>query len=219
MSILSIAYFPPLSYFSLLLRGDVLLEGWENYQKQSWRNRCNILGANGVEALQVPVIHSGGTFKHPIGEIMVDYSRNWLIRQKRAIDSAYLSSAYFEHYRDGLYAVLDRRPERLWDLDLSIINFFLELCGRPAAGCADRDTGLVPVDITEKYRGVDTDIHPKHPDTVYQALSSSQATLGQEYFQVFSPKFGFVPNLSILDYISNEGTLNLKGTKGRPKAL
>lgn len=207
MSVLSIAYFPTLSYFSLLLRGDVLLEGFENYQKQSWRNRCNILTANGIEALQVPVIHTGGTFKHPIQETLVDYSRDWLTRQKRAIDSAYMSSAYFEHYRDRLYAVLDSRPESLWDLDIAIINFFLEICGRPAVGCADAVSGIVPVGITTEYQGVDTEIHPKRDDEVYAALAGSP--LGQEYFQVFTNKFGFVPNLSILDYIFNEGPASL----------
>ncbi|MBD4653295.1 hypothetical protein GUG52_16075, partial [Xanthomonas citri pv. citri] len=59
----------------------------------------------------------------------VDWSRPWLERQKRALDSAYMSSAYFEHYRDALYAVLDERPERLWDLNLSVINFFLRAFG------------------------------------------------------------------------------------------
>ena len=59
MNTLAIAYFPPISYISLLAKGDVLLEGCENYQKQSWRNRCHILAAGGVEALQVPVVHDG----------------------------------------------------------------------------------------------------------------------------------------------------------------
>ena len=134
MEVLSIAYFPPISYFSLLLRGEILLEANENYQKQSWRNRCNILTANGVEALQVPVVHKDGTFRHPIREIEVDYSRDWLTRQKRAIDSAYMSSAYFEYYRDALYAVLDSKPDTLWNLDLAVLDFFLAAYGSEEGG-------------------------------------------------------------------------------------
>ncbi|MCQ2154274.1 MAG: WbqC family protein, partial [Bacteroidales bacterium] len=122
-----------------------MLEAHENYQKQSWRNRCNILTANGIEALQVPVVHDGGTFRHPISEIRVVWSRPWLERQKRALDSAYMSSAYFEHYRDALYAVLDERPERLWDLNLSVINFFLRAFGHEEVS----PTGLAT--LTEEF--------------------------------------------------------------------
>ena len=197
VEVLSTAYFPPISYFSLLLRGEILLEAHENYQKQSWRNRCNILTANGIEALQVPVVHNGGTFRHPISEIRVDWSRPWLERQKRALDSAYMSSAYFEHYRDALYAVLDERPERLWDLNLSIINFFLR-----AFGYSEVDVSGMTTDFV----GATVDIHPKHHDEVWDTLTADSSTpLGKPYFQVFSQKFGFVPNLSILDYLFNEG--------------
>ena len=182
-----------------------MLEAHENYQKQSWRNRCNILTANGVEALQVPVVHDGGTFRHPIREIRVDYSRDWLTRQKRAIDSAYMSSAYFEHYRDALYAILDARPDTLWELDLSVINFFLEAFGRPQVCGADRE-GRIPVGLTDGFAGSVIDIHPKHEDAVWNALSLDGGNeMGKPYFQVFSPKYGFVPNLSIMDYLFNEG--------------
>lgn len=205
MEVLSIAYFPPVSYFSLLLRGEILLEAHENYQKQSWRNRCNILTANGVEALQVPVVHTGGSFRHPIREIRVDYSRDWLTRQKRAIDSAYMSSAYFEHFRDSLYAVLDLRPDTLWELDLSVIDFFLKAFGSPAAGCRNAE-GRIPVGFTDTFSVSGIDIHPKHEDAVWNALSLDENNkMGKPYFQVFSPKYGFVPNLSIMDYLFNEG--------------
>ena len=153
----------------------------------------------------MPVVHTGGTFRHPIGEIAVDWSRDWLTRHKRAIDSAYMSSAYFEHYRDALYSVLDRKPETLWDLDLSVINFFLKICGRPCAGETAPD-GNIPVGFTTEYSGVRCDIHPKHPDPVWVGMSSDASNiLGRPYFQVFSSRFGFVPNLSIADYVFNEG--------------
>lgn len=160
------------------------MEAHENYQKQSWRNRCHILSASGVERLQVPVIHEGGTFKHPITEIKVDYSVDWLLRQKRAMDSAYMSSAYYEYYRDRLFAVLDERPEKLWDLNMSVMNFFLDIFRLPHP------------DLTEDFLGQTADIHPKHPDIYYKE---------KPYFQVFSCKYGFVPNLSIMDLLFNEG--------------
>lgn len=184
MTVLTTAYFPPVSYFSLLKGGEVFLEACENYQKQSWRNRCMILSANGPEALQVPVVHSGGSARHPIREIRVDYSRGFMVRHQRAIDSAYMSSPFFEHYRDGLYSIMDSKPEYLWDLNYQIISYFAKALGLPVPG------------LTSEYAGPTHDIHPKHPDPVY---------VPKPYFQVFSQKYGFVPNLSIMDLVFNEG--------------
>lgn len=182
--VLSTAYFPPISYISLLRRGDVALEGCENYQKQSWRNRACILTAGGVEPLQVPVVHEGGTFRHPIREIRVDWSKDWMIRHQRALDSAYNSSAYFEHYRDELYRVMDRRPDTLWELNCSLLEFVLDRLGMSMPA------------VTEDFCGEYADIHPKHPDAFYREVP---------YFQVFAAKYGFVPNLSVLDLLFNEG--------------
>lgn len=184
MTTLSIAYFPPISYFSLLRRGEIVIEGCENYQKQSWRNRCNILSANGILSLQVPVVHEGGTFKHPIREIKVDYTRDWVSMHKRAIDSAYRSSAFFEYYRDEVFALLDARPALLWDLDRSVTDFFLNVYRMPRPS------------ETMTFVGNQADIHPKHED-VYYSL--------RPYWQVFNSRWGFVPNLSVMDLLFNEG--------------
>lgn len=189
MTILPTAYFPPVSYISLLAKGDVFLEAHENYQKQSWRNRCLILTANGPEALNVPVVHSHdsnpcGTFRIPIREIRIDWSRDWLTRHKRAIDSAYMSSTYFEHYRNALYGILDRRPELLWDLNLSIIEWFSEIWHLPAIG------------QTSSFMLKEEAIHPKREDKVYVL---------KPYWQVFGEKFPFAANMSAMDLLFNEG--------------
>lgn len=185
MKVLPIAYFPNLSYFSLLREGEVVLEGHENYQKQSWRNRCKILTANGVENLQVPVIHEGGTFKHPIQEIEVDYSRDFITRHKRAIDSAYMSSAYFPYYRDKIFSILDSKPPTLWELDCNIIKCFAGILG------------ITMPSVTDGFIGANIEISPKKEDKIYKE---------KPYFQVFGNKFGgFVPNLSIMDLVFNEG--------------
>lgn len=194
MTVLPIAYFPPISYISLLAKGDVCLEACENYQKQSWRNRCNILTANGVESLTVPVVHAGGTYRHPIAEIEIDYGKPWLQHHKRAIDSAYMSSAFFEHYRDGLYSILDTRPSTLWNLDCAILDFFIKAYRLPSYS------------ITTEYSGLSADIHPKHIDKIWAALESDySSSFNRPYYQVFSHKFAFVPNLSVMDLLFNEG--------------
>lgn len=128
--LLNTAYFPPIQYFAALSaccrqcsfsfpvenggsHAVAYVEACENYQKQSYRNRCHFYSASGMQSLTFPVVHENGTHTLPISEIRVDYSRPWLQQHKRAIVSAYRTSAYFEYYQDELFAILDRRPETL----------------------------------------------------------------------------------------------------------
>ncbi len=187
---LTIAYFPPIQYFALLAKyPSVRLEACENYQKQSWRNRCRILTAGGPQDLNFPVRHRNGTFSLPVREIEVDYSTPWVLKTERCIDAAYRSSAYFEYYREPLFAILEAHPRTLWELDLEIIRFLMEKFGLK--------TEIVP---TEEYAADHVDIHPKRPDSILQELG-----LERPYYQVFSDRYGFVPGLSAMDLLFNEG--------------
>ena len=212
--LLSTAYLPPVSYFAAMAqdmtglisrRGDggslelspsvVYIEACENFQKQSYRNRCRFYAADGVQTLSFPIIHEGGTHKIPISEIKVDYKKPWVLQHERAISSAYGTSAYFEYYQDELFAILEAGHERLFDLNMALLNFFIEKTG-------------VKVDLrlTEDYikdtrhEDLREVIHPKRPNTILQDLS-----LEKPYFQVFSGKYGFQPDLSIMDLLFNEG--------------
>lgn len=192
--VLTIAYFPPVEYFALLAKySSVYMEACENYQKQSWRNRCRIYTENGPQDLNFPVKHRDGTFKLPIREIEVDYSTPWVAKTERCIETAYSSSAYFAYYRDELFAILDARPRTLWELDLRIIRFFLAKTGLK--------TEIVP---TAEFAGEHVDIHPKRPNAILAELG-----LERPYYQVFAERFGFVPNLSVMDLLFNEGPASL----------
>ncbi len=182
----------------------VWIEACEHYQKQSWRNRFRFYAADGPQNLNFPIVHEGGE-RIPITEVRVDYSTPWVIRTERAISSAYESSAFFEYYRDDLFSILDSKPETLFDLDLRMIRFFLKKIGIAAdirltdeyvpvrSREVPLDTGRYGLD----YREI---IHPKRPDTILRNLN-----LEKPYFQVFARKYGFVPNLSIMDLLFNEG--------------
>ena len=222
--LLSTAYFPPVSYFAamaedmfgLIDRKDggssmelspsvVYIEACENYQKQSYRNRCCFYAADGVQALSFPVVHEGGTHKHVISDIKVDYSTPWLLQHKRALVSAYRTSAYFEYYQDELFGIMDSRPERLLDLNMSLLKFFIEKTGikvdlrltteySPSGIVVEADGRTISCeDLRET-------IHPKRSNTILQDL-----VLEKPYFQVFAPKYGFRSDLSIMDLLFNEG--------------
>ncbi len=199
--LLSTAYFPPVAWLALAARdftlspdrvlpSVVLLEAFENYQKQSYRNRCYILASDGPQMLQVPVVHGPSM---AIREVRVDYSTPWVLRTQRALDTAYESAAYYEYYRDGVFGLLEKQPETLWELNLSTIRFLLEKTGiacelSPTTGFAAPDT------LPDDYR---YSIHPKLP---------GNAAAERPYYQVFRDRLGgFTPKLSCLDLLFNEG--------------
>ncbi len=205
--LLSTAYFPPVSWFAALASEFTLsasedgvslfpvhIEACEHYVKQTWRNRCTILSANGPLSLSFPVVHDG---EDSIAGVRVDYSVPWVAKTEKAVESAYDSSPFFEYYRDGIFGILESRPQTLWELNLSLIRYFVERMGLPVR--------LVP---TEEFTapgacpGADHryDITPKRPDTILASLG-----LEKPYYQVFASKFGFTPNLSIMDLLFNMG--------------
>ena len=209
MLLLETAFMPPVSYFAAIAEEFTLsygrvvslvparlrLEACENYQKQSYRNRCRIYAAGGVESLTLPVVHEGGTSSLPIREIRVDWSRDWLPRMERAIVSAYESSPYFEYYRDSLFDILESRPEKLFDLNIRLIHYFLGKIGISAD--IDFSTeyerpGETALGIRD-LRGI---IHPKRPSILQTE---------KPYWQVFAAKYGFKSDLSVMDLLFNEG--------------
>ena len=205
----STAYFPPVEYFAKIAEGFTLstdevkpsviwLEACEHYTKQTYRNRFRYYAADGVQSLSFPVVHGESAQKLRITDVEVDWSTPWLIRTERAISAAYESSAFFDHYRDELFGLLEERPRTLFELNLSILRFFLDKTGiradiRFTEEFTPTGTGIYGEDLREA-------IHPKRPNTILKDLA-----LEKPYFQVFARKYGFVPNLSIMDLVFNEG--------------
>jgi hypothetical protein len=202
----SVAYFPPVEYFAAIAKDFaiaanpslVYIEGCENYQKQSYRNRCRFYAADGVQTLSVPVVHENGTYQLPIREIKIDYSTPWLIRTQRAIVSAYETSAYFDYYKDDLFSLMDSRPQLLFDLDMALTRFFLEKVGIQADIRITQD--FIPSGSNEYGEDLREVIHPKRDNDILKKLQ-----LEKPYFQVFAQKYGFISNLSIMDLLFNEG--------------
>lgn len=173
----------------------VYIEACENYQKQSYRNRCRFYASEGVQTLSCPIVHEGGTHKIPITQLKLDYKKPWVQQHKKAIISAYRTSAYFEYYQDELFEILDRGYEKLFDLNMAIIEFFIDKIGLK-----------VDLRLTEDYEAhpqlddLREVIHPKRENTILAYMD-----LKKPYFQVFSRKYGFQNDLSIMDLLFNEG--------------
>ncbi len=227
--LLTTAFCPPVEYFAVLARySSVYMEACENYVKQSWRNRCRILTANGPMDLTVPVSHPA----HRITEVRVDYSTPWVAKFERAVESAYYSSPFFIYYKDALWEILDSHLQTLWELNGRLTAFFCEKIGIapqiietaefippgdkapsavslrstpppaepavpplsvPRVAAASRPLSLGGMDLREV-------IHPKRKNTILEDLG-----LDRPYWQVFRERFGFVPGMSIMDLLFNEG--------------
>ncbi|QKG80429.1 WbqC family protein [Tenuifilum thalassicum] len=195
----STAYLPPISYFSAILNAEkIIFEAHETYIKQTYRNRCLILSANGPLPLIIPVIRPKGNHT-PITEVEVDYSTRWNKNHVRAIESAYRSSAYFEFIADFLFPFYEKKFDTLWELNLSLINAIFEFLE------IKKNIETTSHFVKETDKGT-TDLRSLSP----KQKSNSIFPESVPYYQVFEHKFGFTPNLSIIDMLFNEGLESLE---------
>lgn len=242
-ALLSTAYLPPVSYFSVMAQyGAVRIESCENFQKQSYRTRARIASSSGVEILSVPV-HKGSGHKRLISEIEIDYKRDWVQLHERALMSYYGSAPFFIYYRDDIFSVLESRPRFLLDLNTRLTRVLAELLGiRCAIGYTDsylppsesregvlwdgalesaslesvplegallKDAPCVSAAGASDAADFRNSIHPKRPAPA--GLLSDDS-----YYQVFSGRTGFIPDLSAVDLLFNEGPNSISFFPSRP---
>lgn len=198
--LLTTAYLPPVQYFAWLVKDiPVFIEQHENYAKQTYRNRCTILSANGPLSLTIPTVKKSGE-KVSIRDVEIDYSTPWQKIHWKALESAYQNSPYFEHLADDLAPFYNEKIKFLFDLNQQVIETlltFLEINTR--------------VHLTENY----SVIYPSETIDLRKVISPKEDITENDtfnptpYYQVFGQKGGFVPNLSIIDLVCNEGLLSV----------
>ncbi len=191
--IFSSLYLAPVEYYAALFgAGEAVIDIHENYQKQSYRNRCNIAGANGMMPLSIP-IEKPAAPKCPMKEIRIAQHGNWRHLHWNAIVSAYRSTPFFEYYEDELRPFYEKHIAFLVDFNIrlhQLISKWLQL-PRPlllSDNYIENKTDNNAVDFRET-------IHPKRPSHF----------VCKPYYQVFAAKHGFIPNLSIIDLLFNMG--------------
>lgn len=184
-------YFGPCSYFRYTIEADhqIGITEYERFQKQTIRNRAEILGANGKIRLTVPLIK--WSTKVPTKEIRVDNSSNWKHVHWMSIQSAYRNSAFFEHYEDKIKSFFMEDHDRLVDLNLASINLV---------------ANLLKADFNIKLISNSDDIKPElFNDMTSKFVKKRESESFPEYTQVFRDRFDFESDLSILDLIFNLG--------------
>jgi len=197
--LLSTTYFGPIQWYQKLYRAEsVLVEQWESFQKQTYRNRCLIATTQGIQALTVPVERGNATsqVRHQrtmlIKDIRISNHGNWRHLHWNALQSAYGESPFFEYYQDDVRPFFEKRWDFLLDFNEQIRQTLCELIDiQPRVAFTEDYQPLADNDYREAIR-------PKHtaPDPDF---------VPRPYYQVYQQKHGFLENLSILDLLFNMG--------------
>lgn len=188
--LLTTAYMPSVLYIKEIIKYDTIeIEVHEHFVKQTYRNRCEIIGANGKQILSIPLVKQAD--KELISNKRISYAENWQQQHWRSITSAYKNSPYFEYFEDEFRFFYENKFELLLDYNTQILKTFLKI-------------------LRLKKEIVFTKQFEKNPIMVVDArhLSSPKfidLELPKSYYQVFSDKHGFTPNLSCLDALFNIG--------------
>jgi hypothetical protein len=194
--LLSTAYFAPIGYFTKLAAySEIYIEQHEHFIKQTYRNRAVILGANGPIPLIVPV-EKGREQKIKIKDLRISYDEEWQRNHWRTIFSAYNSSPFFEYYADELETFFRKRTVFLFDFNQQITESILEILEIPVGLNLTEAFEKIPENCLNFREKIGPKAHRNSDDLQFIAHS---------YTQVFSEKFGFIPDLSILDLLFNEG--------------
>ena len=189
-------YLPPIMYFNKLVRHkqDILFERYEHFPKQTFRNRAVIHSPNGKLDLIIPI--AKGTGQHTsIKDVKISYDFNWQRLHWQSLQTSYRRSAYFEYYEDDLVELYEKRWDFLFDYTEHILAILLRQLKLDITDRFTADYEKVYTNLTD-FR---TSIHPKVDSTF----------IHKPYFQVFEERNGFLPNLSIVDLLFNQGPQSL----------
>jgi hypothetical protein len=192
LAIFPLFYLPPVSYFTTLKEQgfDFMLEKYEHFPKQTFRNRAVIASPDGTLDLILPVVKGSKTHT-PMKDVKISYDSKWQRLHWLSLQTCYRSSAYFEFYEDGLAPFYEKKYTYLFDLNLELLNwFFKQLKVNPVVHLTAEYEKEMITDLDFRNKFDKKDIHQVNT---------------KSYFQVFSDRNAFISNLSIVDLLFNQG--------------
>lgn len=196
-AILPLFYLPPIEYFSKLIEynDNLIIENAEHFQKQTYRNRASIHSPNGKLDLIVPLVRGAKT--HTLAkDVKISYDFNWQRLHWMSLETSYRSSAYFEFYEDDLSVFYMKKYNFLFDYNEQLLHLILK---------------FLKLDLIYKYSDEFEKEHPDLADFRNNIHPKRSSNIGvNTYFQVFEERNGFIPNLSIVDLLFNQGPQSKK---------
>lgn len=194
-ALLSSAYFGPIQWYQKLNRYKRCeIEQYDNFVKQTYRNRCEIATTGGRLSLSIP-IEKFETPKCNMKDVRISDHANWRHQHWNALQSAYGESPFFEYYADDIRPFFERKWIYLYDFNWEIMLKLCELID--LMPCVARTASYIQ-DLPNGVCDYRETIRPKHP-------GNDASFSPQPYYQVYQEKWGFMPNLSILDLLFNQG--------------
>ena len=186
-------YFPCVNYIDVLNKSEACyIEQWETFRKMSFRNRCIIVGSNGLINLTVPV-EGGRNNRLLMKDVRISYSENWQSQHWKAIKSSYAKAPFFEYYNFYVEQLIRKQHTFLLDKNMEIVMWLKKVMKLWAeiepTNSYDELAGNKKVDYRNQW--LPNNYLEKEPRIVYS--------------QVFEDKLGFQKNVSILDFLFCNG--------------
>jgi len=197
--LLSVSYLPPISYVAACVQsGKIVIDRHEHFVKQTHRNRALIYGANGILPLIIPVQHAD-LFNIPVHEVQIANDTDWQKIHWRSLVSAYRNSAYFDFFEDDFRVFYQRKFTSLYEFDLELLKLILRIL-----------QAEVDISYTASYQHTTDDkIDLRYAFSEKEQKRKTKKPSEMRYRQVFSAKHGFIPDLSAVDLLFNEGIKSL----------
>ena len=184
-------YFAPISQYSEIINTDeVLFEVHDNFQKQSFRNRCYIFNTNGKQLLNIPVKHPNSSSRKQTKDTLVENATHWQDQHFKSLKTAYRNSPFFEFYVDDLAHIFEKKYTYLQDINIDTFLFVSE---------------ALQISSNFKKTSSYTEVLESNDFRNLAAIKTQPKNLVKPYIQMFDDKHGFLPNLSILDLLFMEG--------------
>ncbi|WP_374164439.1 WbqC family protein [Arcticibacter sp. MXS-1] len=191
-AIFPLFYLPPVEVFSRMKRQkeNILLERFEHFPKQTYRNRGLIHSPQGKLALIVPVV-KGSKVHTRVKDVRISYDFDWQRLHWMSIQTSYRSSAYFEFYEDGLAPFYEKKWEFLFDYNEEMFRLLLR---------------YLKLDISFSYTESYEEQYPDFDDFRQLIHPKVESTVDfTPYYQVFEDRNGFIANLSVIDLLFSQG--------------
>ena len=195
MHLFSIHYLPQINYLKALLNADeIKFEMEEHFQRQTYRNRCEIYTADGMHKLVVPIDHSQSKEgRSRMRDVRIAYADNWQLQHKRTIQSAYQSSSYYEYFEAEFNTLFDKKYHFLVDFNLAALEMIHSFLKLPLQFSMTNEYFRTPKDMIDSR----------------ETFTINNHEVKKEYYQVFQTKKGFIGNLSSIDLLFNLGPKGL----------